>query len=111
MLYFFLLLLKVKFCTLDRSRLYLVFRRTLSSLKNFFHSNVDPSEYKQKFDLVDREDEDSVEYSMRSKWIWNPGKSSPLTGEEIMVYPHLMILGMAMATLKDKPAAIGVVGT
>lgn len=63
-----------------------------------------------KLDLVDREDEDSVEYSMKSKWIFNPKKSNGLTGEEIMVYPHLMILGMVGATLRDKPAAIGVVG-
>ncbi|XP_012524456.2 sensory neuron membrane protein 1 isoform X2 [Monomorium pharaonis] len=67
-------------------------------------------EYKLKFDLVDREDEDSVEYSMKSWWIFNPKKSKGLTGEEIMVYPHLMILGMVAATLLEKPAAIGVVG-
>ncbi|XP_070515757.1 sensory neuron membrane protein 1-like isoform X1 [Cardiocondyla obscurior] len=67
-------------------------------------------EYKVKFDLVDREDEDTVEYSMRSTWFFNPKKSNGLTGEEIMVFPHLMILGMVGATLRDKPAAIGVVG-
>lgn len=67
-------------------------------------------EYKMKFDLVDREDEDSVEYSMKSTWFFNPKKSNGLTGEEIMVYPHLMILGMVAATLREKPAAIGVVG-
>ncbi|XP_011159294.2 sensory neuron membrane protein 1 isoform X2 [Solenopsis invicta] len=67
-------------------------------------------EYKLKFDLVDREDEDSVEYSMKSWWIFNPSKSNGLTGEEIMVYPHLMIMGMVGATLIEKPAAIGVVG-
>ncbi|XP_018359576.1 PREDICTED: sensory neuron membrane protein 1-like isoform X1 [Trachymyrmex cornetzi] len=67
-------------------------------------------EYKVKFDLVDREDEDSVEYSMKTTWFFNPKKSNGLTGEEIMVFPHLMILGMVGATLLDKPAAIGVVG-
>lgn len=64
-----------------------------------------------KLDLVDREDEDSVEYSMKSRWYYNFKKSGSLTGEEIMVVPHLMILGMVAATLKDKPAAIGVLGT
>jgi len=64
-----------------------------------------------KFDLVDRENEDSVEYSMKTTWFFNPKKSNGLTGEEIMVFPHLMILGMVGATLLDKPAAIGVVGT
>ncbi|XP_018396924.1 PREDICTED: sensory neuron membrane protein 1-like [Cyphomyrmex costatus] len=67
-------------------------------------------EYKVKFDLVDREEEDSVEYSMKTTWFFNAKKSNPLTGDEIMVFPHLMILGMVGATLLDKPAAIGVVG-
>ncbi|XP_070167686.1 sensory neuron membrane protein 1-like isoform X1 [Polyergus mexicanus] len=67
-------------------------------------------EYKVKFDLIDREDEDSVEYSIKSTWFFNPKKSNGLTGEEDMVFPHLMILSMAMMTLKDKPAAMPVVG-
>ncbi|XP_050445095.1 sensory neuron membrane protein 1-like [Cataglyphis hispanica] len=67
-------------------------------------------EYKVKFDLIDREDEDSVEYSMKSTWFFNRKKSNGLTGEEDMVFPHLMILSMAMMTLKDKPAAMPVVG-
>lgn len=66
-------------------------------------------EYKMKLDLVDREDDDSVEYSMKSSWIFNP-KKSKFTGDEDMVFPHLMILSMAMMTLKDKPAAMPVVG-
>lgn len=64
-----------------------------------------------KLDLLDREDEDSVEYSMKSTWFFNPKKSKGLTGDEDMVFPHLMILGMAMMTLRDKPAAMPIVGT
>ncbi|XP_012225459.1 sensory neuron membrane protein 1-like isoform X1 [Linepithema humile] len=67
-------------------------------------------EYKVKLDLVDREEEDSVEYSLKSTWFFNPKKSNGLTGEEEMVYPHLMILGMVGATLIEKPAAVGIVG-
>ncbi|XP_014467437.1 PREDICTED: sensory neuron membrane protein 1-like isoform X2 [Dinoponera quadriceps] len=67
-------------------------------------------EYKVKLDLIDREDDDSVEYSMKSIWYFNKKKSNGLTGDEDMVFPHLMILGMVMATLRDKPAAVGVVG-
>lgn len=74
-------------------------------------SRVHSSEYKMKLDLVDREEDDSVEYSQMTKWFFNKGKSKGLTGDEDMVFPHLMILGMVMATLKDKPTAIGVVGT
>lgn len=77
----------------------------------FKNSDIHFSEYKVKFDLIDREDEDSVEYSMKSTWFFNPKKSNGLTGEEDMVFPHLMILSMAIMTLKDKPAAMPVVGT
>lgn len=83
----------------------------LVNMSVFFHLNIDSSEYKVKFDLVDREDEDSVEYSLKSTWFFNPKKSNGLTGEEIMVYPHLMILGMVATTLLEKPAAIPIVGT
>jgi len=62
-------------------------------------------------DLIDREDDDSVEYSLQSTWYFNPKKSNGLTGEEEMVFPHLMILGMVGATLRERPAAIGVIGT
>lgn len=62
-----------------------------------------------KLDLVDREEDDSVEYSQKTTWFFNKAKSNGLTGEEDMVFPHLMILGMVMATLREKPAAIGVV--
>lgn len=64
-----------------------------------------------KLDLVDREEEDSVEYSLKSTWFFNPKKSNGLTGEEEMVFPHLMILGMVATTLIEKPAAVGIVGT
>jgi hypothetical protein len=77
----------------------------------FTKSNICCSEYKWKVDLVDREDDDSVEYSLKSTWYFNPKKSNGLTGEEDMVFPHLMILGIVGATMKERPAAIGVIGT
>ncbi|KAG7191191.1 hypothetical protein KM043_013986 [Ampulex compressa] len=66
-------------------------------------------EYKEKVDLVDREDDDSVEYSLKATWYFNPAKSNGLTGEEELVFPHLLILGMVLTTLREKPTAIGVV--
>ncbi|XP_011149856.2 sensory neuron membrane protein 1 isoform X2 [Harpegnathos saltator] len=77
----------------------------LNEIGPFFYD-----EYKMKVDLIDREDDDSVEYSLKSEWYFNKKKSNGLTGDEDMVFPHLMILGMVMATLRDKPAAVGVVG-
>ncbi|XP_072748122.1 sensory neuron membrane protein 1 isoform X2 [Anoplolepis gracilipes] len=67
-------------------------------------------EYKMKLDFVDVEEDDTVEYSMKNSWFFNPKKSNGLTGDEDMVFPHLMILGMAMMTLKEKPSAMPVVG-
>ncbi|GAB1868221.1 Sensory neuron membrane protein 1 [Camponotus japonicus] len=67
-------------------------------------------EYKVKIDLIDREDEDSVEYSIKPTWFFNPKKSNGLTGNEDMVVPHLIILSMALITLKEKPAAMPIIG-
>lgn len=77
----------------------------------FENSDVHFSEYKVKIDLIDREDEDSVEYSIKATWFFNPKKSNGLTGNEDMVVPHLMILSMALMTLKEKPAAMPIIGT
>ncbi|XP_072748130.1 sensory neuron membrane protein 1-like [Anoplolepis gracilipes] len=63
-------------------------------------------EYRLKVDLVDREIEDTVEYSMKNTWFFNSKKSNGLTGNEDVVLPNLMILTMAMMTMKEKPAAI-----
>ena len=68
------------------------------------------SEWKKKLDLVDREEDDTVEYSMKNTWIFNPAKSNGLTGEEEVVFPHLLMLGIVLGTLKEKPTAMGLVG-
>lgn len=66
------------------------------------------SEYKEKVNLVDREEDDSVEYSLKATWYFNPSKSNGLTGEEELVLPHLLILAMVVTTLREKPSAIGI---
>ncbi|XP_033218894.1 sensory neuron membrane protein 1-like isoform X2 [Belonocnema kinseyi] len=67
-------------------------------------------EYKQKVDLVDREEDDTLEYSLKTTWKFNAAKSNGLTGEEEIVFPHLLMLGIIMGTLKEKPTAMGLVG-
>lgn len=66
------------------------------------------SEYKEKVNLVDREEDDSVEYNLKATWYFNPSKSNGLTGEEELVLPHLLILAMVVTTLREKPTAIGI---
>ena len=65
------------------------------------------SEYQRKVNLVDREEDDSVEYSSITTWFFNPKLSSPLTGEEELVIPHLFIVGMVKLILKYQPKAVG----
>ncbi|KAK9307566.1 hypothetical protein QLX08_002177 [Tetragonisca angustula] len=65
-------------------------------------------EYRHKINLVDREEDDSVEYSTRTTWFFNPSLSSPLTGEEEIVIPHLFIVSMVKLIIKYQPKAVGV---
>ncbi|XP_015587038.1 sensory neuron membrane protein 1 [Cephus cinctus] len=67
-------------------------------------------EYKEKLNLEDRESDDTVEYSQRATWFFNPSKSNGLTGDEELVYPHVLILGMAMTAARDKPGMMGLLG-
>lgn len=60
--------------------------------------------------MVDREEDDTVEYSQRITWIFNPSKSNGLTGKEELVFPHLLMLGIIMTTMRDKPSMIGLSG-
>lgn len=61
------------------------------------------SEYKDKFDIVDDNEADTIEYDYRNKYFFRPDKSGPgLTGNEYVVMPHPLILGMALAVNVDR---------
>lgn len=67
-------------------------------------------EWQEKTDLVDREEDDTVEYSIKNKWIFRADLSGPgLTGEEMLVLPHVFILAMVMTTVREKPTMVPVV--
>jgi scavenger receptor class B protein 1 len=66
-------------------------------------------EYHEKTNLIDREEDDTLEYSIKNKWIFKPEMSEGLTGNEELVLPHLFILAMVMTTYQEKPAMVPVI--
>ncbi|XP_076179676.1 sensory neuron membrane protein 1 [Ptiloglossa arizonensis] len=66
-------------------------------------------EYKQKVNLIDREEDDSVEYNLKATWYFNPARSNGLTGEEELVVPHVLILSVVKIALMEQPGAMGII--
>ncbi|XP_076639657.1 sensory neuron membrane protein 1 [Colletes latitarsis] len=66
-------------------------------------------EYKQKVNLVDRDEDDSVEYNVKATWYFNPSRSNGLTGDEVLYFPHILILSIVKITLAEQPAAMGII--
>lgn len=61
--------------------------------------------------MVDREEDDTVEYKNKATWVFNQAKSAPgLTEDVVLVFPHVMILSMILATVREKPAMVGLAG-
>lgn len=49
-------------------------------------------EWKEKMDIIDNEDDDTMTYSPKKTFIFNQTKSRPLTGKEIVTIPHPVIV-------------------
>lgn len=45
-------------------------------------------EWKEKFDLVDDDEEDTLTYHYKNTFIFRPDLSGSLTGNEIITMPH-----------------------
>nr|AGF87119.1 sensory neuron membrane protein 1 [Agrotis ipsilon] len=68
-------------------------------------------EWKEKVEIEDNEDEDTVNYKKRDVFYFNPEMSAPgLTGEEIIVLPHIFMMAMALTVHRDKPAMLNMIG-
>lgn len=72
--------------------------------------NVISSLYRDKENIVDREEDDSVEYSLRQLWYFNPEKSVMSENVDIYTFQPIM-LAVILVTRKEKPSAMGVVST
>lgn len=53
---------------------------------------MNKSEWKEKTDLVDNDDIDTVSFDMKNTFIFRPDLSNGLTGKEIVTIPHLLIM-------------------
>lgn len=54
--------------------------------------NIHKSEWKEKTDLVDNEEEDTVSFDMKNTFIFRPDLTKGLTGNEVVTIPHLLIM-------------------
>lgn len=50
------------------------------------------SEYKERFDTEDDDTQDTLEFSLKSKFIFKPDKTLPLTGQERITIPHMVVM-------------------
>lgn len=76
----------------------------------FFHVQVNVfSEYKQKVDQVDRDEDDSIEYRVKTTWYFNAARSNGLTTEEEIIFPNILILSMVKMVMAEQPSVIGLV--
>ncbi|XP_058792829.1 sensory neuron membrane protein 1-like [Phymastichus coffea] len=66
-------------------------------------------EWHEKDNLIDRDEDDSVEYAIKNTFHFKAEKSEGLTGEEELTLPHVFILAMVMTVLRDKPTAMPVI--
>lgn len=83
----------------------LSFNRTIANafIWNFNEVYSFCREWKVKFDLVDDNEADTLEYSYKNTFIYDPTKNGAgLTGNEIVTIMNPMILGMALGINVDR---------
>ncbi|XP_046666680.1 sensory neuron membrane protein 1-like [Homalodisca vitripennis] len=66
-------------------------------------------EWKEKVNVVDHNGNDTVSFNMKNTWIFNPEGSGGLTMDEIVVVPHMAMLGLVYIVEKRKPGSLRVV--
>lgn len=60
-------------------------------------------EYKDKYDIVDNKQDDTMEYEFRNTYIYRPERNGPgLTGNEFVIMAHPLILAMALSLNVDR---------
>lgn len=59
-------------------------------------------EWKEREDIHDDDFRDTVSYTMKNRFVFRPDLSNGLTGDEIVVVPHLIIFGTVMGVKRDR---------
>ncbi|KAM3961979.1 sensory neuron membrane protein 1-like [Aphomia sociella] len=68
-------------------------------------------EWKEKVEVEDHEEDDTITYKKMDTFYFRPDLSGPgLTGEETIVWPHVLMLGMTTIVARDKPSMISMIG-
>ncbi|XP_058061742.1 sensory neuron membrane protein 1 [Anopheles bellator] len=65
-------------------------------------------EWKEKFDTVDNEEEDTLTFTLRNTWIFRPDLSA-LTGDEIVTVPHPLMMSVLLSVQRDREAMMPLV--
>lgn len=66
--------------------------------------------YRDKENIVDREADDTVEYSLRQTWYFNPEKSVMSEDAEIYTF-HPLMIAVVLIIQRDKPTAMSIIST
>ncbi|XP_018346006.1 PREDICTED: sensory neuron membrane protein 1-like [Trachymyrmex septentrionalis] len=64
--------------------------------------------YRDKEDVVDREEDDTVEYSLRQFWYFNQEKSVMSENVEIYAF-HPLMIAITLIIQRDRPSTMGVI--
>ncbi|KAJ6635575.1 Sensory neuron membrane protein 1 [Pseudolycoriella hygida] len=59
-------------------------------------------EWKEKFDMSDNDEDDTLTFNMKNTFIFRPDLSKGLTGNEVITTVNSLIMGMALAVNVDK---------
>lgn len=69
-------------------------------------------EFKDKVDIVDNEEEDTIEYDYRNTYQYKPERNGPgLTGDEIVTVAHPLLLSMFLSVNVDRPELLAFMQT
>lgn len=67
-------------------------------------------EWKEKYDTVDNDEDDTLEYNYKNTFIFRQELSGPgLTGQEILTLPHPMILGIGLTVNVDRKEILSLI--